>query len=343
MPIWMDIRREIEQERAQGDQQAQDSVRRRKLAEFERATQRPLVVYATDFTDPQKVRESGNEVGISPADKDGWVEVTQNLPDGPLDVMLHSPGGSPFTTEWVVSMLRSRFGPIRIIVPHSAKSAAAMIALSGEELLMDERGELGPIDPQMIVPRDEQMVTSPAQAIRDQFEKAQKDVENNPQRLAAWIPILRQYGPSLLEECANAITLSKQLVRKWLRTYMFAGEPDAVQHARRVADWIGNHNNFKAHGRQIGIMDLQKRGVKVIDLRTDTALRDGVWTVWTAYRVTFEITGAFKIFENSRGEAYIRKLETRIVQIPTQLPPPQPPASRPATTRAERRRQRPAS
>jgi len=215
-----------------------------------------------------------------------------------------------------------------------------MIALSGEELLMDERGELGPIDPQMIVPRDEQTVASPAQAIRDQFEKAQKDVQDNPQRLAAWIPILRQYGPSLLEECANAIALSKQLVRTWLRTHMFAGDPDAVRRAQRVAAWIGNHNNFKAHGRQIGIRDLQKRGVKVMDLRTDTALRDAVWAVWTAYRVTFDTTGAYKIFENSRGEAYIRNVESRIVQIPAELVPQQPPPAQPTPPRAERRRQR---
>jgi hypothetical protein len=215
-----------------------------------------------------------------------------------------------------------------------------MIALAGEELL-DERGELGPIDPQMIVPRDEQTVASPAQAIRDQFEKAQKDVQDNPQRLAAWIPILRQYGPSLLEECANAIALSKQLVRTWLRTYMFAGDQDAVLHAQRVADWIGNHNNFKAHGRQISIADLQRRGVKVIDLRTDTPLRDAVWAVWTAYRVTFDTTGAYKIFENSRGEAFVRNIETRIIKIPAPLTPPQPPGPQPPPTRAERRRQRP--
>jgi hypothetical protein len=229
-----------------------------------------------------------------------------------------------------------------MMVPHSAKSAAAMIALSGEELLMDERGELGPIDPQMIVPRDEQLVASPAQAIQDQFEKAQKDVEENPQRLAAWIPILRQYGPSLLEECANAIELSEGLVRKWLRTFMFAGDPRAYQRAARVAEWIGNHNNFKAHGRQIGITDLQKRGVKVVDLRTDSALREAVWAVWSAYRVTFDTTGAYKIFENSRGEAFIRSIESRIVQIPAQLVPAQPPAPQPPPTRAERRRKGPA-
>lgn len=129
MPIWTDVRKEIEREIAAGNAAPHDTVRRRKLEFLEGLTKRPLVVYATDFTDPQKVRDSGNEVGISPYDKDGWIEVTSNLPDGPLDLLLHSPGGSPFMAEWIVNLLRSRFTPIRVIVPHSAKSAAAMVAL----------------------------------------------------------------------------------------------------------------------------------------------------------------------------------------------------------------------
>ena len=195
MSIWTETRQEIDQERKANPKTAQDIVRRRKLGALEGVTKRPLVVCATDFTNPQK---SSQDVTISPYDKDGWVAVTESLPDGPLDLMLHSPGGSPFMAEWIVTMLRSRFDPIRVIVPHSAKSAAAMVALSANEILMDERGELGPIDPQLRLIRDEQTVASPAQAILDQFVKAQEDIKGNAERLTAWIPILRQYGPSLL-------------------------------------------------------------------------------------------------------------------------------------------------
>lgn len=343
MPIWTDVRQEIDRERTAGNNTPQDTVRRRKLATLEGLTERPLVVYASDFTHAQKVRDSGNEVGISPYDKDGWVEVTENLPDGPLDLMLHSPGGSPFMAEWIVTMLRSRFSPIRVIVPHSAKSAAAMIALSADEILMDERGELGPIDPQLIVPRDQQAVSSPAQAILDQFERAQRDIKDNAERLPAWIPILRQYGPSLLEESQNAIDLAQTLVQTWLRTYMFPGEPRADRRARSIAAWIGNHNNFKAHPRQIGISDLLSKGVKATDLRSNPTLRDAIWAVWSAYRVTFDTTGAYKMFENSRGEAFIRSLQTQFIQVPPQIPgltaPPAPP-QQPRPSRAARRRQK---
>jgi hypothetical protein len=277
------------------------------------------------------------EISISPHDKDGWVEVTDSLPQGPLDLLLHSPGGSPFMAEWVVSFLRAKFSPIRVIVPHTAKSAAAMIALSGDELVMDERGELGPIDPQLIFVRDDQTVSSPAQAILDQFERARKEIEESPGSLPAWLPVLRQYGPSLLEESQNAIDFAKELVTKWLETYMFSGEADASTRAAALAGWLGDHNNFKAHPRQVLVDDLLARGAKVVDMRRERALRDAVWAVWCAYLITFDQTGAFKVFENSRGHAFIRNVLVRTVAFEQAPPPLAAPQARPG--RAERRRQ----
>jgi serine dehydrogenase proteinase len=319
MPIWTDIRLEIEREQARDPANAgsaQDRVRRGHLQALESVVGHPAVVYATDFTNEAKPRTL--DTTITANDKDGWVEVTRNLPDGPLDLIIHSPGGSPFVAEWIVDFLRARFGPIRAIVPHSAKSAAAMIALSCDELLMDDVGELGPIDPQMVLVRDQQTVSSPAQAIKDQFATAKSEIQNSPGVLAAWMPILRQYGPSLLTECDNAISLSTALVQRWLEAYMFEGEVDAPQKAKSIADWVGDHNNFKAHARQIGVRELHDHGVKVRDMRTDpevTALRDPIWRVWSCYRRTFDLTGAYKILENSLGEAFIRQFQQQIVQI----------------------------
>lgn len=334
MPTWTDIRLEIEAEEKQSGERARDIVRRRKLAELEGVTGRPLVVYATDFLNQDKVRSTQNETSITPYDKDGWVEVTKSLPNGPLDLLLHSPGGSPFMAEWIVSFLRGKFSPIRVMVPHSAKSAAAMVALSANEIIMDERGELGPIDPQMLLRQEERTIQSPAQAILDQFERAKQEIKEDAGNLPVWLPVLRQYGPSLLEEAQNAIDLAKELVANWLERYMFLGSRAAKRRATSISDWVGDHNNFKAHPRQIVIDDLVEKGASVIDLRSgeNQQLRDAVWSVWTAYRITFDQSGAYKMFENSRGEAFIRNLQT-IALVPPGA------QVQPAPSRAERRRQ----
>ncbi len=92
-------------------------------------------------------------------DKDGFDEITRNIPKGDksLDVFLHNPGGSAEATESIVELLRARFSNIHFIVPNIAKSAATMMAMSGDQILMDERSELGPIDPQLIISRDNQL------------------------------------------------------------------------------------------------------------------------------------------------------------------------------------------
>lgn len=336
MPTWTDIRLEIEEEEKRSGEAARDIIRRRKLANLEGVIGRPLVVYATDFLNQDKVRSTQNETSITPYDKDGWVEVTTSLPSGPLDVILHSPGGSPFMAEWIVSFLRSKFTPIRVIVPHSAKSAAAMIALSADEIIMDERGELGPIDPQMLLRHEERTIQSPAQAILDQFERAKKEITEDASNLPVWLPVLREYGPSLLEEAQNSIDLAKEFVANWLAQYMFAGSPTAKRKAAKISEWVGDHNNFKAHPRQILVDDLISRGLRVVDLRKseNEELRDAVWKAWTAYRITFDRSGAYKMFENSRGEAYIRNLQTIAIVPPGAQQPVQP-----ARSRAERRRQ----
>lgn len=75
-----------------------------------------------------------------------------------LDLMLHSPGGDIHTAEKLVRMLwsssssdpeKSPPGKFRLIVPDRAKSAATLVALGANEIIMSTTSELGPIDPQV--------------------------------------------------------------------------------------------------------------------------------------------------------------------------------------------------
>ena len=83
-------------------------------------------------------------MSLSLNDKDAFDEITRNLPgDVGLDVLLHSPGGSAEATESIGELLRARFNSVRFIVPSLAKSAATMLTMLGDQILIDEVGELG--------------------------------------------------------------------------------------------------------------------------------------------------------------------------------------------------------
>ena len=51
--------------------------------------------------------------------------------------------------ERLVKILRSNFDEVNFLIPHSAYSAATMLALSGDSIVMHPSAVLGPIDPQV--------------------------------------------------------------------------------------------------------------------------------------------------------------------------------------------------
>ena len=75
-------------------------------------------------------------VSIGDEDMQAFMEVSQGLEGDGLDLILHSPGGSPEAAEAIVSYLRSRFSHIRVIVPQLAMSAATMIACAADEIVL---------------------------------------------------------------------------------------------------------------------------------------------------------------------------------------------------------------
>jgi len=72
-----------------------------------------------------------------------------NLSGSALDVILETPGGSGETVEDIVSVLRSRYEQLGMLVPGWAKSAGTIMVMAGDEILMGPGSALGPIDAQL--------------------------------------------------------------------------------------------------------------------------------------------------------------------------------------------------
>ena len=122
---------------------AKQSAERRQglIKEIEGLTGRRLLVYVADINKPDST--------LKPEDKTGFSDLLEGLTEKKVDLLVNSPGGFAEVTESIVGMLRSRFDHVRFAIPNMAKSAATLLVLSGNELLMDERSELGPVDPQV--------------------------------------------------------------------------------------------------------------------------------------------------------------------------------------------------
>lgn len=64
-----------------------------------------------------------------------------------IDLFLYSAGGDTMVPWRLVSMVREYCGKFSVLVPYKAHSAATMIALGADEIVMSGLSELSPIDP----------------------------------------------------------------------------------------------------------------------------------------------------------------------------------------------------
>jgi len=67
----------------------------------------------------------------------------------PIDLILHTPGGLVLASEQIAHALCRHPAKVTIFVPHYAMSGGTLLALSADEIVMDENAVLGPVDPQL--------------------------------------------------------------------------------------------------------------------------------------------------------------------------------------------------
>jgi ClpP class serine protease len=96
-----------------------------------------------------------------------------NLKGTKLDLILETPGGSGETVEDIVRLLRSKYSDVSLIIPGWAKSAGAIMAMSGDEILMEPASAIGPIDAQMAW----QGKVFSADALLEGVDKIKKELE----------------------------------------------------------------------------------------------------------------------------------------------------------------------
>jgi hypothetical protein len=335
MPGWGQILKEIQQSAAQrGGQPDTDGIRAKYITQLHKHTGRAVIVYASGWLHSGGMQDL--DYLVNPLDVHAFMEVCHEVKEKELDLIIHSPGGYPGAAEQIMNYLRTRFKHIRALVPLQAKSAATMMALGCDEIVLGAHSELGPIDPQIAVPIPGGTRYAPAIAILRDFERAKRELAENVEALPAWTPILHAYAGGLFEICTQQLLLSQEVVIGWLKQYMLAhpdagvSESEREEVAKNIAEWFGSetsYDRFHDHGRPIRIEELQSvRGLRVRRLEENHALQDNVLSIY--HVLDFAFGGpAIKVVENHNGKRYVRIKQQLIIQ---QVPPAQGPNVNPA-------------
>jgi len=306
------------------------------LRRIEQRTGRPLIVYAANIH-VANIPNSLDHTDLTP-----FADLTRTINGNSIDVLLHSPGGLAEAAERIVHLLRARFASVRFIIPHSAFSAATMLAMSADELVLDDTSALGPIDPQIQFrdPQTGQSNIVPTQAILEGFNNAKTEIKADPDVLGVYLPLLNKLDLALFEVCKNANKLAESLVTEWLKNYLLKDEPDPAGRAAEVTEYLSSHKERLSHGRPITLATVKDvlKIRRVLDLKDNPELRELVGELWAEVEWFVESTGTAKFFENAYGVAFRRTFQqiqqVGVLPFPFPLPQPQPPQTPPQVPQA---------
>ncbi len=279
----------------------------------------PLLVYATDF-----INAPGAPVSISLFDVDGFADLVSSVRNrddklkdsNEVDVLVHSPGGTPDATERIVNLLRRNFEVVNFIVPHSAYSAATMLALSGNEVILHPVASLGPIDPQIN--------GTPARAFIRGFEKVRDLLkEQGPEALPAYMPLIGKYSLELLETCRDAEALSRELVTEWLGTFMFKGESGKEDTIKRAVEYFADQEVHKTHGRPLVFRKIKELGLNIRLAESEEA--ELIREAYLLINGLFASSAFVRLYEDSQDLSW--GAQWGRIQLPNTQdnPPPSPP------------------
>lgn len=312
MPNWSQVLNEIgdhAREHTALAQKSVDVIRRKYLNELHHYTQRNVIAYYSGFLSKPRVELTE----IVDEDKNGLMMAIHGLDKSlGLDLILHTPGGAIATAETMVDYLKQIFRKnIRAIVPQIAMSAGTMIACACSEIVMGKHSNLGPIDPQL--------AGIPAAGVKEEFKRVIKEYKKDPASMQFWQHIVRQYPPSFLNQCENAVDWATSFVRTELEANMLAAKTNRKTIARKIVRALSDFSGNKAHDRHIHYDECHSIGLNVSRLEDDQTLQDLVLTVHHCYMHALMNTAAFKIIENHNGAAFVKQ-QIQTVQFIQQQP-----------------------
>lgn len=199
-----------------------------------------------------------------------------------LVLMINSPGGDGLAAERIINVCRSYSGgKFRTIVPKMAKSAATIVCLGSNEILMSDTSELGPIDPQIVEMDDKgRDMRLSLWSILSMYKGLMKDAIKTKGNLEPYLIQLDKYHPSQMKQWQLESGFAADVAVQCLQKGMLASEGLSDDKVRNKIAKLLNPEKTKSHARPVYSDAAREMGLKVCHLNTG----DPVWgMVWELY------------------------------------------------------------
>ena len=218
-----------------------------------------------------------------------------------LNLILGSPGGDGTVVEKFVGLCRSQCKRFRVIIPSEAKSAATLIALGADEIVMGPPSEMGPIDAQIPVFASGIIKYISAQSFidaRDELVKKYNEYQKKGEDTGAIMQMLATLDLPFIVECERLMDFGRDVARKFLDKYMFKKVKDKKNKIDKVVGDLSSVQIHKVHGRMIdGRTARTEYHLKTLLMGNNDIFWQKVWEYYTRTIVLLGKSGAKKFFE----------------------------------------------
>jgi hypothetical protein len=284
--------------------------------DIETSRERPLICYVTSI----RPQASGTIAG------DAIPEIIKQINEIPkeqqeVDLLIVSNGGDPIAAARIISLLRERFKRVSVLVPYVAYSAATLLALGADEIVMHPFSNLGPVDPQLIVTRPGQggvaeRLAYGTEDLRNYFSFARSlaGISDQEQMARAFELLCNEVGAVPIGIAQRSAQLSLALGEKLLNLHMKDGSQ-----AKVITETLSR--SYHHHGYPLGPSEAESIGLPVI--RPSASLENSIWHVWEDLEQGMECNKVFEPLEVVLNDPIAANLlnSSVQVQIPANLPP----------------------
>jgi len=261
--------------------QNQGTIHQSLICELEKKFKRNIIFYISFFPHPAGIITDEDSTLIENMLK----SIDLNLYNNTLDLIIHSPGVIPTAAEKIVLTCRSYAkNGFRVIIPKTAMSAATLVAMGSDTIIMSETSELGPIDPQMVITiGPNQQIVRPAASYVDAYtnliNKIQECMTSNPPLPPhPYIEMLKKIDPVWIEICLKARALARTIAKDFLKEYMLNKKSEEEINA------IINHflkiGEETSHGRTIRALKAKNFGLNINILEQNSDENKLIWELY---------------------------------------------------------------
>lgn len=283
--------------------------------EIEAYRKRPLIVYATSTRSGVRAMLDGDAVSQV-------VEQIRAIGKGhAIDVLVHSYGGDPLAAWRIMSTLRESYEKVSVLVPFSAFSAATLLALGADEIVMHPFAALGPIDPQIQArtPKGEIQFAYEDVGAFLKFVKEHVGLTEQAFLTPIMDKLFSMAEPLTIGAAQRASDLSSEIGERMLRMHM-KKEKD-LGRAKEIARNL--NRSFLNHGDAVSRKRAKDEvGLQIAD--SDPKLEDLIWRAYAELDAFMELNTPFSHLAVFLGNAAAAATLTPMpsIQLPANAPPP---------------------